>query len=168
MTVTLMPFADHIWLLFEIDHANALLITDHPYPAARKDDLWRSTCFELFARDPLSGAYVEYNFAPAAAWAAYCFRDYRSGQTSPPVQAPHMVDGRIEGHANETGRFDYAVTLTREGVLRGGDLLIGLSAVIEERDGTKSYWALRHPPGDRPDFHHPDCFALALSPASEA
>jgi len=38
---------------------------------------------------------------------------------------------------------------------------IGLSAVIEETDGTKSYWALRHPPG-KPDFHHPDCFALTL------
>ena len=40
-------------------------------------------------------------------------------------------------------------------------LSIGLSAVIEETDGTKSYWALRHPPGP-PDFHHPDCFALEL------
>lgn len=38
---------------------------------------------------------------------------------------------------------------------------IALSAVIEEKDGTKSYWALRHPPG-KPDFHHPDCFALTL------
>jgi len=38
---------------------------------------------------------------------------------------------------------------------------LGLSAVIEEIDGTKSYWALAHPPG-KPDFHHPDCFALTL------
>ncbi len=48
--------------------------------------------------------------------------------------------------------------------LSGPELLpvsIALSAVIEETDGTKSYWALRHPPGP-PDFHHPDCFALTL------
>jgi hypothetical protein len=38
---------------------------------------------------------------------------------------------------------------------------VGLSAVIEEVDGSKSYWALRHPPG-QPDFHHRDCFALRL------
>jgi hypothetical protein len=38
---------------------------------------------------------------------------------------------------------------------------INLCAVIEEIDGTKSYWALAHPPG-KPDFHHPDCFALTL------
>jgi hypothetical protein len=35
---------------------------------------------------------------------------------------------------------------------------LGLSAVLEEQDGTKSYWALAHPPGGKPDFHHPDCF----------
>ncbi len=40
-------------------------------------------------------------------------------------------------------------------------LHLALSAVIEEKEGTKSYWALKHPPG-KPDFHHPDCFALTL------
>jgi hypothetical protein len=44
---------------------------------------------------------------------------------------------------------------------------LGLSAVIEETDGHKSYWALRHPPG-KPDFHHPDCFALELPAPSAA
>jgi hypothetical protein len=39
---------------------------------------------------------------------------------------------------------------------------LGLSAVLEEKDGAKSYWALAHPPGDQPDFHHPDCFAARL------
>ena len=39
--------------------------------------------------------------------------------------------------------------------------MLAVSAVIEETDGTKSFWALRHPPGP-PDFHHPDCFALTL------
>ena len=45
---------------------------------------------------------------------------------------------------------------------RAGRLEIGLSAVIEEVGSIKSYWALQHPPG-RPDFHHPDCFALELA-----
>ena len=38
---------------------------------------------------------------------------------------------------------------------------LGLSAVLEEVDGTKSYWALAHPE-DKPNFHHPDCFAAQL------
>jgi hypothetical protein len=39
--------------------------------------------------------------------------------------------------------------------------VLAISAVIEETNGTKSYWALAHPPG-APDFHHPDCFTLQL------
>ena len=34
-------------------------------------------------------------------------------------------------------------------------------AVLEEKDGTKSYWALAHP-GGKPDFHDPGCFAAHL------
>ena len=42
---------------------------------------------------------------------------------------------------------------------------LGLTAVIEAKDGTKSYWALAHAPGP-PDFHNPDCF-IATLPAPE-
>jgi hypothetical protein len=40
---------------------------------------------------------------------------------------------------------------------------LGLSVMIEERGGRKSYWALAHPSG-KADFHHPDCFAHEFSP----
>jgi len=40
---------------------------------------------------------------------------------------------------------------------------LGISAVIESGDGTKTYWALHHP-SDKPDFHHPGSFLLK-SPA---
>jgi hypothetical protein len=39
---------------------------------------------------------------------------------------------------------------------------LGLSAVVEHADGARSYWALQHPPG-KPDFHHPDSFAMQLA-----
>jgi hypothetical protein len=38
---------------------------------------------------------------------------------------------------------------------------LGLSAVLEEKDGTKSYWALAHG-ADKPDFHLRDCFVAKL------
>jgi hypothetical protein len=41
---------------------------------------------------------------------------------------------------------------------------LGLSALIEDTGGHKSYWALAHPPG-KPDFHHADSFAHEFSPA---
>jgi hypothetical protein len=42
---------------------------------------------------------------------------------------------------------------------------LALSAVIEEADGRKSYWAVSHS-GDSPDFHRRDCFTLKLPPAA--
>ena len=41
---------------------------------------------------------------------------------------------------------------------------LGLSAVIEETSGHKSYWALAHP-SENPDFHHSDSFVLDLPAA---
>ena len=44
------------------------------------------------------------------------------------------------------------------------DLTLALSCVVEGRDGSKSFWALNHPP-DKPDFHHDDCFQLQIGAA---
>jgi hypothetical protein len=41
---------------------------------------------------------------------------------------------------------------------------VGLSAVIEETSGRRSYWALAHPSG-KPDFHHSDSFTLEVPQA---
>lgn len=73
------------------------------------------------------------------------------------VAVPPYIE-RVEGDGKA---LIYDVDIDLSEVPRG-DLRVGLSAVIEETDGTKSYWALRHPPGP-PDFHHPDCFAVELA-----
>jgi hypothetical protein len=44
---------------------------------------------------------------------------------------------------------------------------LGLSVVLEEADGTKSYWAAKHP-AEKPDFHDAHCFALQLAAAKPA
>jgi hypothetical protein len=41
-------------------------------------------------------------------------------------------------------------------------LRVALAAVIEGGNGKLSYWGLRHPPG-KPDFHHPNGFALEVA-----
>ena len=64
----------------------------------------------------------------------------------------------------EVGRYALRV---EPGIFPDTGSKLALAAVIEEVDGTKSYWALRHPPG-KPDFHHPDCFALTLEARGRA
>jgi hypothetical protein len=132
------------------------LVLPQTNPPSRADRLWETTCFELFAR-ARGGAYHEYNFSPSSDWAAYRFGGYRDGREALPLQHEPIIS------YTKVGSFELHVTLPVE----LGDSRLGLSAVIEERNGRMSYWALAHPPG-APDFHHPDCFALELPAARPA
>jgi len=126
--------------------------------ASRCDNLWQTTCVEAFAAQLVGAEYAEFNFAPSTAWAAYQFDSYRQPSLPPSIDAP-PIDVEIGDNALTVS---VAIDTTPIAPLHAREpWRIGLSAVIEETNGTKSYWALRHPPG-KPDFHHPDCFALTL------
>jgi len=126
-----------------------------PAPAdpERADDLWQSTCFEVFAQQTGAEGYDEFNFSPSTQWAVYRFNRYREGMSKPDVLAP-----RIEGRHGER-RYELLVAFDLPG---GAPWRLGLAAVIEETNRRKSYWALAHPPG-RPDFHHADSFVLEIA-----
>jgi hypothetical protein len=135
--------------------------------AGRADRLWAHTCFEAFVRIGESPQYLELNFSPSSEWAAYRFASYREGM-SPAVLAevPRLVlrrsGDRLELEAEVCLRG--ALPVPGEPVAGAADgpirARMALSAVVEDREGSLSYFALCHPPG-RPDFHHPDGFSLA-------
>lgn len=140
-------------LRYQVNGVDALAVPSFA-GKGRGDELWQTTCFELFLRD--GEGYREFNFSPSERWAAYRFTGYRDGRT----------DVELETHdiTSSAGEHLFVMTASVDsGILIGADAA-GLSAVIEEKDGTKSYWALAHPPG-QPDFHDPACFALALPAA---
>jgi hypothetical protein len=123
------------------------------------DDLWRHTCFEMFVMARGATLYHEFNFSPSGEWAAYAFARYRERVPLEVVQLdPHVT---IRRAANKL-ELDAAVRLDRLAPPAvEAPLVLGLSAVIEDNAGQLSYWALTHP-HDKPDFHHPEAFALEL------
>ena len=131
----------------------------------RADRLWETTCFEAFLRVEGDSAYYEFNFSPSGEWAAYWFRGYRDGG---PMDNDNVASGIVARRSANRIELDALVHLDRLQAIRLGSLLrIGLSAVIEDHDGGLSYWALKHP-GAKPDFHHPDSFALELAFPSQS
>src|SRR5579864_1173720 len=96
-------------------------------PPVRTDGLWKSTCFEAFISTG-KASYVELNFAPSGQWAAYSFTNYREGMRELDIAPP-----RISFAENW---LIAAVELAA----RPGSAL-NLTAVIERRDGVRSYWA---------------------------
>jgi hypothetical protein len=126
--------------------------------ATRADELWRHTCFEAFVGSSLSVAYYEFNFGPSTQWAAYRFSDYRTDmRVAAEINAPQItVQSSPERYVLQA-----SLELGQLLLSRGSTLRIGLSAVIEEISGHRSYWALAHPPG-KADFHHSNSFALEV------
>jgi hypothetical protein len=123
----------------------------------RADELWLHTCFEAFVRPAGSEAYLEFNVAPNFDWQAYRLGGYRRDrQPADDIDQP-AIEGRLMGESYELRVYLPLTDIVPNAV----PWQLGLSAVIEDKDGATSYWALQHAPG-KPDFHHASAFALEL------
>jgi hypothetical protein len=122
-----------------------------PCAPAPGERLWQHLCCEVFVASASARAYREFNFSPSGEWAAYAFERYREGT---PLDVPDPgIAVRTDGQALE---------LSASVEVEAAKLRVALCVVVEELDGALSYWALRHP-APRPDFHHPDGFALEIA-----
>ena len=157
------PLADRMQTVYSVTGKMEVLNLPISEPTERRDELWQHTCFEAFVRAGPRGPYLEFNFAPSSHWAAYYFSGYRDGMRLAAGIEPPLFEME-----RRPDRFDMAVEFSLgagTSLAECASLQLGLSAVIEETSGRKSYWALAHPAG-KPDFHHNDCFTLEL-PVSE-
>lgn len=113
------------------------------------DGLWQHTCVEAFLGLAQAAAYREFNFSPSTQWASYAFEDERvrasahtlMGHASPAVSCSHSG-----------GTLQVLALIPAALWPAPAPCLIGLTAVLENKDGRLSYWAISHPK-DRPDFH---------------
>lgn len=130
--------------------------------ASMVDGLWEHTCFEAFIAIDDGKSYQEFNFSPSGKWAAYRFDDYRVRRE---WQSNHAYAINVE--CTNDGLI-LTVEIPREDLPMmpiGKIIYMGLTAVIEATDGSRSYWALFHP-ADAPDFHHRAGFVYLLEPHS--
>ena len=126
------------------------LVIPPPAAPARADDLWKTTCFELFVGGE-GKAYREFNFSPSGQWAAYDFAAYRT--------LTGNADAQVEIETTRDGKTLTLVARITSQVLNPAR--VGLTAVIAERDGALRYWAVAFAPG-KPDFHNEATRALLL------
>jgi hypothetical protein len=110
----------------------------------------------LFMCSGAGEGYAEFNLSPSERWAAYDFSRYREGMSERPCPRDPACTAR---GGRSVLIFDAAIPAA---ALPPLPWHYGLSAVIEEEGGYKSFWAIAHPPGP-PDFHSPACFAAQLT-----
>lgn len=147
---------DEQWLRlrWRMEGARALVVP--PFAGkGRADELWRTTCFEVFLRPERGERYCEFNLSPSERWAAYDFTTYREGMSERPLPREPVCTIR---KGQNMAIFDAAIPAAS---VPAGRCAMALTAVLEEEGGTLSYWALAHAV-DKPDFHHAACFTATL------
>ena len=107
----------------------------------RADEIWRSTCLELFMAARDEQGYLELNLSPCGNWNCYSFTGYRQGMS----QSSALKVEAIQSAA--PGQLEASVSCTRLSL----PLVIGPTAVAAKADGELRYFALQH--GQQPDFH---------------
>ena len=159
MSVAAVRDGARLWLRFVVEGNMDAIQWPAPAASVFTDGLWQYTCFEVFLSGGQGASYVEGNFSPSSQYAFYAFDGYRDGMRAlRHAPEPSIGLDRGKGRFALEVEFDFAALAPELAI---ADWTLGLSAVIENADGGKSYHALAHP-GGAPDFHHAACFALEM------
>jgi hypothetical protein len=137
------------------ERAGEVVMPSEAKQPARRDGLWERTCLELFFAEATQPWYWEANLSPSLEWQLYHFRAYREGR-KPEVRAEIRGERLPENSAGQ----GFLLTIDTSGLFTPRATVdLGVSAVIEDREGKQSFWALAHA-GPKPDFHHRKSFVL--------
>jgi hypothetical protein len=117
----------------------------------RFDDLWRTTCFEIFWQPAGGEFYREFNLSPSTRWACYDFDGFRAAMRNAPA------------------KVDIAVTVEKDMLRLEAQIeselpvpaMVALNGIIEDADGLNRFWALAFGDGE-PEFHSEACRALSI------
>ena len=121
----------------------------------RMDNLWKTTCFEIFWQ-PHGGAYYrEFNLSPSSRWACYDFDDFRLNGREAPVSAISVVC------SSDGSSLELEASIASDLPIPAN---IALNAIVEDIDGNIQYWALAFADG-KPEFHSEVCRTLTLEVA---
>lgn len=126
---------------------------------ARKDELWKVTCFEFFLAVKGLPQYWEFNMSPSGDWNVYRMDAYR--------RIGFREETTIELSSFKVQKDTNGLVLDAAADLNPiiqpeQSLEIGITAIIQTRDRGETYWALVHPT-PQADFHLRESFILALA-----
>ncbi|WP_324827440.1 hypothetical protein [Qipengyuania zhejiangensis] len=146
------PTADGCSASFRLIGDIARILVPEESEPERMDNLWKTTCFEIFWQPEGGEYYREFNLSPSRRWACYDFDAFRLNSRD----APAKVD--------ITCRHD-ATELVLEATVHSQlpvPAAVALNAIVEDKSGNIQFWALAFEDG-KPEFHSTVCRALHLA-----
>lgn len=125
---------------------------------ARKDELWRTTCFEFFVAIKNMPQYWEFNLSSSGDWNVYVMDAYRQvgmREETRIKRLPFTVQKEKEA---DILSLEVAINLDAI-IAREKSIEVGVASVIQTKNGKETYWALLHPRPEA-DFHARESFVF--------
>ena len=147
----IQPTADGCRAIFVAHGKIAQIVVPPVQDTGRFDDLWKTTCFEIFWSHD-GNSYREFNLSPSTRWACYDFDAFREGMRDAPADveiAVEVTDSTLRVTADIRSTLPLPAT-------------VALNGIIEDADGVNRFWALAFRDG-KPEFHAEECRAEMLS-----
>lgn len=126
---------------------------------ARKDELWKTTCLEFFIAVKNLPEYWEFNMSPSGDWNVFRMEAYRRIGFREEASIQRL---QFDVWEDTNGLvLDAAVDLNP--IIQTDQILeVGVTAIVQTRNGSETYWALLHP-APQADFHLRESFILAMA-----
>jgi hypothetical protein len=114
----------------------------------RKDDLWKTTCFELFLASKTSKSYSEINVSSSYEYNIYSFTDYRKN-----MQLENNLSIKNIKKDISSNLLNLTFSIESKNKINIEDLIINITSVVESTNNEIEYWAINHLE-DKADFHN--------------
>ncbi len=123
----------------------------------KEENLWSTTCFEIFLKNSNSNDYYEFNFNSKSDWNLFYFSNYRERVTGhfPNIE---VVSENQTDLVTKKLRFRFNIGKLERLKL---PCQVSLAAVIKSNSEI-SYWSQKHN-NIKPDFHDANNFTLMLN-----
>jgi hypothetical protein len=124
----------------------------------RKDELWKTTCFEFFLAIKDLPQYWEFNLSPSGDWNVYQMDAYRRhGFREEELIQQLQFECQKQEH-----EFLLEAAANLNPIIPPNKILeAGITTIIQTKNGNETYWALAHP-APYADFHLRESFILAM------
>lgn len=113
----------------------------------RTDNLWKTTCFEIFWQPDGDSYYREFNLSPSSRWACYDFDSFREGMRDAPVDAISISCSHDENSLELIADIASELPVPAQ---------VALNGIVEDKDGNIQFWALAFEDG-KAEFHSEVC-----------
>jgi len=118
---------------------------DRPH---REDELWNTTCFELFLSQDNLPRYHEFNYSPSGHWQSYSFTQYRAGKN----ECKHLtlIKSQLSKEPNKLC-INLELAYASHDIVTN-NMKMGISCVLHDLSGAYHYYSLGH--SLKADFHN--------------